>query len=93
MKQFSLCLILLISFSCTNPKQTESDNTIGYLEEDVPFVQKADDISRTIDVENTFEYRKDEIFTDLDGQQYPMQYRGYSKSSSDSVIKLVVNAL
>jgi hypothetical protein len=99
MKQFFFCLVLLLPFSCTNSEQTESDNAVGkteaggYLKEDIPFIQKADDISRTIDVENIFEYRKDEISTDLDGQQYPFQYMGYSKRSSDSVAKIIVNGL
>ena len=90
MKQIFVCLVLLVLFSCTDSEQTE---TGGYLEEDIPFIQKADDISRTIDVENTFEYITGETFTDEDGQQYPMQYRGYSKSSRDSVAKLIINAL
>jgi len=73
MKQFFLCLILIVSFSCTNSEQTENNNSsaktekAGYLEEDIPFIQKADNISRRIDVENTFEYRKDETFNDQDG--------------------------
>jgi hypothetical protein len=94
MNKLHFCLILLFIFSCSNSEQTKSDkNSTRYLESDIPFIEKADNICRTIDIENTFEQIKDEVFTDLDGKKYNMNYKGYSKSSSDSVVKVIITLL
>jgi guanyl-specific ribonuclease Sa len=95
MKSFLLYLIPLIIFSCTNSKKSNNDKIATkddkYLKDDLPFMAKADSICRTIDAKSIFEHIKDETITDRDGQRYPAQYKGYSKSSSESVDKFLVN--
>jgi len=101
MKKFFTYLILLATCSCTNTHKAEPDKNTNtsktkipqYLENDLPFIRNADSICRTIDVESIFERRRDATITDRDGQEYPSQYKGYAKSSSDSVDKFLVNVL
>ena len=99
MKKLLPYFFVLGIISCTNAKQSHNSEIAAkkgapiYLEEDLPFIRKADSICRTIDHESIFEHTKDGIVTDRDGQKYPVQYRGYSKTSSDSVDKFLANVL
>jgi hypothetical protein len=94
MNNLYFCLILLFIISCSNSEQTKArKNSTGYLESDLAFIEKADNICRTIDIENTFEQIKNEVITDLDGKKYNMNYKGYSKNSSDSIVKVIITLL
>ncbi len=96
MKKIFPYLILLAICCCTNKntKTNTAKNKIPeYSESDLPFIRNADSICRTIDLESVFERRRNGTTRDRDGQEYPTQYKGYSKTSSDTVNKFLVNGL
>jgi len=83
--------LTLITVSCSNSKGTPTgQNNERYLQEDLPFIQKADSICRILDAEDVYEHRKDSSVIDTDGKEYPSQYKGYAKNSADSVSKFVI---
>ena len=101
MKLLLPCFFALGIISCTNAKQSEpneDENTVktdtsGYSQNDLGFIKKADSICQTIDAKSVFERTKNGTIVDRDGQKYSAQYKGYAKSSSDSIIKVLLNVM
>ncbi len=97
MRNLLIYLFTLYFSSCNNEKPSHPStnenlsktDALGYSQEDLVFIRSADSICRTIDTEGVFERLKDDSIVDRDGQIYTSHYKGYAKSSSDSVIKIL----